>query len=252
MGADRSGGFRVARDRVVQRDRPDNPFCVLSILKNGEGMKIALVGATGFIGSKLLAEAVGRGHVVTAVTRSPEKLPQDDRIIPAQADVNDVPALTGYFKGQDAVIHSYAPGRGTPPQENKDKQRAGTLSIIAAMKAAGVKRILAVGGAGSLEVAPGLANFDSPDFPAEYQGGARATAQIKELLKAEEGLNWTFLCPSHNIVPGERTGKFRLGGDQLLIGADGVSRISVEDYAAAMIDELEDPKHTGHRFTVGY
>jgi uncharacterized protein len=215
-------------------------------------MKTAIVGATGFIGSKLRDEAVSRGHVVTAITRSPRKLPQHDRIIPAEADVNDVAALTRYFQGQDAVIHSYAPGRGTAPQENKDKQRVGTLSIIAAVKAAGVKRLLAVGGAGSLEVSPGLAHFDTPDFPAAYQGGARATAQIKDLLRAEKDLDWTFLCPSTNIVPGERTGKFRLGGDQLLIGADGQSRISVEDSAVAMIDELENPKHTGHRFTVGY
>jgi putative NADH-flavin reductase len=215
-------------------------------------MKIAIVGATGFIGSKLLAEAISRGHVVTAVTRSPQKLPKDDSIIPAPADVNDIPALTGFFRGQDAVIHSYAPGRGIAADESKEKQRAGTLSIIAATKAAGVKRLLAVGGAGSLEVAPGVAHFDTPEFPAAYQGGARATAQIKDLLRAEKDLEWTFLCPSTVIAPGERTGKFRLGGDQLLIGADGQSRISVEDYSVAMIDELENPKHTGHRFTVGY
>jgi putative NADH-flavin reductase len=215
-------------------------------------MKIAIVGATGFIGSKVRDEAVGRGHVVTAVTRSPDKLPRHDRIIPAPGDVNDVPLLTRYLRGQDAVIHSYAPGRGIGAQESMEKQRAGTLSIIAATKAAGVKRILAVGGAGSLEVAPGVAHFDTPEFPAAYQGGARATAQIKDLLRAEKDLDWTFLCPSTSIAPGERTGKFRLGGDQLLIGADGQSRISVEDYAVAMIDELENPKHTGHRFTVGY
>lgn len=215
-------------------------------------MKIAIVGATGFIGSKLRDEAVRRGHFVTAITRSPEKLPPSESIIPAPADVNDVPTLTGYIKGQDAVIHAYAPGRGLDPQENKDKQRAGTLSIIAATKAAGVKRLLAVGGGGSLEVASGVAHFDTPEFPAAYQGGARATAQIKDLLRAEKDLDWTFLCPSTSIFPGERTGKFRLGGDQLLIGADGQSRISVEDYAVAMIDELENPKHTGHRFTVGY
>lgn len=215
-------------------------------------MKIAIVGATGFIGSKLRDEAVNRGHIVTAVTRSPEKLPKNDRVIPAPADVNDTPALTRYFRGQDAVIHSYAPGRGISAEESKEKQRAGTLSIIAAVKAAGIKRLLAVGGAGSLEVAPGVAHFDTPEFPAAYQGGARATAQIKDLLRAEKELDWTFLCPSTVIALGERTGKFRLGGDQLLIGEDGQSRISVEDYAVAMIDELENPKHTGHRFTVGY
>jgi len=215
-------------------------------------MKIAIVGATGFIGSKVRDEAVSRGHVVTAVTRSPDKLPRNDRIITAPGDVNDVPLLTRYLRGQDAVIHAYAPGRGIGAEESMEKQRAGTLSIIAAAKAAGVKRLLAVGGAGSLEVAPGVAHFDTPEFPAAYQGGARATAQIKDLLRAEKDLEWTFLCPSTSIAPGERTGKFRLGGDGLLIGEDGQSRISVEDYAVAMIDELENPKHTGHRFTVGY
>jgi putative NADH-flavin reductase len=215
-------------------------------------MKIAIVGATGFIGSKILNEAVSRGHVVTAITRSPDKLPKSDRVIPVPADVNDVPALTRYMRGQDAVIHAYAPGRGLSPEEMTAKQRAGTLSIIAAAKAAGMKRLLAVGGAGSLEIRPGVAHFDTPEFPAAYQGGARATAQIKDLLRAEKDLDWTFLCPSTSIFPGERTGKFRLAGDELLIGEDGQSRISVEDYAVAMVDELENPKHTGHRFTVGY
>jgi putative NADH-flavin reductase len=215
-------------------------------------MKIAIVGATGFIGSKVRDEAVSRGHVVTAITRSPEKLPEGDRIIPARADVNDVPTLTTYMRGQDAVIHAFAPGRGIDPEVLMEKQRAGTLSIIAATKASGVKRLLAVGGAGSLEVRPGVAHFDTPEFPPEYQGGARATAQIKDLLRAEKDLDWTFLCPSTSIFPGERTGKFRLADDRLLIGADGLSRVSVEDYAVAMIDELENPRHTGHRFTVGY
>jgi uncharacterized protein len=215
-------------------------------------MNVALIGATGFIGSKLLDEAVNRGHVVTAITRSPEKLPQHERIIPRKADVNDVAALTELLRGQDALIHAFAPGRGLDAQESKDKQRAGTLSIIAATKAAGVKRLLAVGGAGSLEIRPGVAHFDTPEFPQQYQAGARATAQIKDLLRAEKDLDWTFLCPSTSIFPGERTGKFRLGGDALLIGPDGQSRISVEDYAVAMIDELENPRHTGHRFTVGY
>jgi len=215
-------------------------------------MKLAIIGATGFIGSKVLDEAVNRGHVVTAITRSPEKLPQHERITPARADVMDTAALTELLRGHDAIIHAYAPGRGLEAQETKDKLRAGTLSIIAATKAAGVKRLLAVGGAGSLEIRPGVAHFDTPEFPPQFQGGARATAQIKELLKAEKDLDWTFLCPSTSIFPGERTGKFRLGGDALLIGDDGQSRISVEDYAVAMIDEVENPKHTGHRFTVGY
>jgi uncharacterized protein len=215
-------------------------------------MKVAIIGATGFIGSKILEEAVNRGHVVTAITRSPDKLPQSSRVIPVPADVYDVSSLTRYLRGQDAVIHAFAPGRKLSPEEMMDRQRAGTLAIIAATKAAGMKRLLAVGGAGSLEVRPGVAHFDTPEFPAAYQAGARATAQIKNLLKAETDLEWTFLCPSTSIFPGDRTGKFRLGGDELLVGPDGQSRISVEDYAVAMINELENPQHTGRRFTVGY
>lgn len=215
-------------------------------------MQIAIVGATGFIGSKIVSEAVNRGHFVTAISRSPGKLPADARIIAAAADVSDTTMLAGHFRGQDAVIHSFKPANELSAEEKIAQQKAGTLAIIAAMRKAGVRRILAVGGAGSLEVRPGVPHFDTPEFPAAVQGGARATAQIKELLKAEKDMEWTFLCPSSFIVPGERTGKFRLGGDQLLIGADGQSRISVEDYAVAMIDELENPRHTGQRFTVGY
>lgn len=215
-------------------------------------MKIALVGATGYVGAKLLEEAVNRGHVVTAIMRSPHKLPQNDLVLPAPADVTDVKALTRNFRGQDAIIHAYAPPRTDSVAERIEQQRAGTQAIIAAAKRAGVKRILAVGGAGTLEVAPGVRNMDRPEFPAAWEGGAKSTAVIKELLLAEPGLEWTFLSPSHDLFPGKRTGKFRLGRDQMLVGPDGQSRISVEDYAVAMIDELEDQKHTGHRFTVGY
>ena len=137
-------------------------------------------------------------------------------------------------------------------QERIDQQRTATQTIIAAAKAAGLGRVLAVGGAGTVEVAPGVRNMDRPEFPAAWQGGAKSTAVIKELLAAEPDLEWTTLCPSHHLVQGERTGKFRLGLDQMLFGPDGESRISVEDYAAAMVDEQENPKHTRRRFTVGY
>jgi len=215
-------------------------------------MKIALIGATGFVGSTILQEAINRGHAVTAITRSPQKLPRNDHIRPSKADVNDLQTLTKYFQGQDAVIHAYAPARDLSVQERIDRQRTATQTIIAAIKSTGVSRILAVGGAGTLEVSPGICNMDRPEFPAAWEGGAKSTAVIKELLLAEPDLEWTYLCPSHNLFPGERTGKFRLGHDQMLIGADGESRISVQDYAVAMVDELENPKHTRRRFTVGY
>lgn len=215
-------------------------------------MHIAIVGATGFIGSRIVTEAVNRGHLVTAISRNPGKLPKHDCIIAAAADVHDVGALAANFRGKDAVIHSFKPANDLSSEGKKEQQRDGTRSIIAAMKAAGVRRILAVGGAGALEIRPGVPHYETPEFPAAVQGGARATALIRELLLAEQNLAWTFLCPSSFIRAGERTGKFRLGGDALLVGADGQSRISVEDYAVAMIDELENPRHTGRRFTVGY
>ena len=215
-------------------------------------MKIVLIGATGYVGAKILDEAVRRGHTITAIVRNIEKLPKNDLIIPVAADVNDSAGLTKHFQGQDAVIHAYAPPRDKEVSERVAMQRTATKSIISALKKAGLKRILAVGGAGGLEVAPGIRNMDFPDFPLEWIGGAISTVQVKGLLYSEDSLEWTYLCPSHNLVPGERTGKFRLGRDQLLIGADGESRISLEDYAMAMIDELEQPKHTGHLFTVGY
>jgi len=215
-------------------------------------VNIAIVGATGYVGSKILMEAVNRGHQVCAITRSIEKLPPSPAIDPVQADVNDINALTTHFRGKDAVIHCYSPAKDLGAAEKIDLQRNATQTIITAVKAADVPRLLAVGGAGSLYVAPGIRDMDQPDFPKEWEGGVKATLLIKEILTREPELNWTYLSPSHNLVPGERTGKFRLGQDDLLIGPDGQSRISVEDYAVAMIDELEHTKHTGRRFTVGY
>jgi putative NADH-flavin reductase len=214
-------------------------------------MKIAIVGATGMIGSKLLEEAIDRGHVVTAVSRHATKLPAHDRLRPVEADVNDTKALAAAFSGQDAILHAFAPPR-LSVAERVEQQRAGSRSIIAAAKSAGVGRILAVGGAGTLEVAPGIMNADRPEFPASWEGGVKSTALIKGLLAAEPDLDWTFLCPSHDIFVGERTGKFRLGLDRMLVDADGKSSISTADYAIAMIDELENPKHSRKRFTVGY
>ncbi|HSF67405.1 MAG TPA: hypothetical protein VLA67_08240 [Nitrospiraceae bacterium] len=120
------------------------------------------------------------------------------------------------------------------------------------MKKAGVKRSLFVGGAGSLEVKPGVQSVDLPEFPAEYKQGALATRETLNMLREEGSLEWSFLSPSADLSPGKRTGKFRLGMDQLLRDANGESRISFEDYAMAMIDEIEKPQHIRHRFTVGY
>jgi len=203
-------------------------------------MKIALIGATGFIGSRLLAELTSRGHQVTAIVRNPEKVPQGAGIVAKKGDVYDKNGLAALLAGQDAVISSVHYTASDP------------AVLLAAVKQSGVKRYLVVGGAGSLEVAPGVKLFDTKEFPALYLDEARKGGAYLDQLKGESDLDWTFLSPSALIEPGERTGKFRLGKDQLLVDDNGQSRISAEDYAIALVDELEKPAHSRRRFTVGY
>ena len=213
-------------------------------------MKIALIGATGFVGSAILREALDRGHEVTAIARDPEKLQPHAKLRPQKADVysNDEVALVA--AGHHAVISAFNPGWTNPDIYNL--QVKGARTIIEGVKKAGMKRLLFVGGAGSLEVKPGVQSVDLPEFPAEYKQGALATREALNLLRKEPSLDWTFLSPSADLFPGERTGKFRIGTDQLLRDANGESRISVQDYAVAMIDEVEKSQRIRQRFTVGY
>jgi hypothetical protein len=213
-------------------------------------MKIALLGATGFVGSALLKEALDRGHTVTAIVRYPEKLENRERLIAKAGDVYDTAVLATLLHGNEAVISAFNPG-WKDPNLYEDQVR-GTASIISAVKKAGIKRVLWVGGAGGLEVKPGVRVIDSPDFPDWVRPGSLATIDALEQLRKEPELDWSFLAPSAQLPPGTRTGKFRLGKDQLLVDANGQSRISVQDYAVAMIDELERPAHIRQRFTVGY
>jgi putative NADH-flavin reductase len=203
-------------------------------------MKIALIGATGNAGSRLLKEAVSRGHTVTAIARHTEKVPKESSVTAKAADLNDTKGLADALRGHDVVISSVR------------FVAAPAHALIDAVKQSGVKRLLVVGGAGSLEVAPGKALIDTPQFPEAAKPEAGAGRASLEALRKESALDWTFLSPSALFTGGERTGKFRLGDDQLLTGADGKSWISFEDYAIAMIDELENPKHSRKRFTVGY
>ena len=203
-------------------------------------MKIALIGATGTVGTRLISELRRRGHQVTAIARHPDKPDRQDGVNPAVGDVQNENALAGVLSGHDVAIHSVK-FLSTDPAK-----------VIAATKAAKVPRLLVVGGAGSLEVAPGLTLVNSPDFPPEYKPETLAGVKFLDVLRQEEELDWTFLSPSYLFAPGERTGKFRLGKDELLVGADGQSRISTEDFAIALVDELEQPKHSRERFTVGY
>lgn len=207
-------------------------------------MNLALIGATGYVGAKLLAEALHRGHDVTAIVRQVGKLPEYPRLRAQQVDVADTDGLARALSGQETVVSAFNPGlaRGLD----------GARSIIAAVKKADVKRLLVVGGAGSLETAPGKRVVDASDFPAAWKAGALATAEFLDMLRREAALDWTFLSPAALLVPGERTGAYRVGKDRLLTDARGDSRISLEDYAVALLDELEAPKYVRARFTVAY
>lgn len=212
-------------------------------------MKIALIGATGFIGSALRQEALARGHQVTALVGHPEKLTPVPNLQAVQADVNETGMLAEVLKGHDVVVSAFS---GHAQGDVEGYYLKGIRSIIAATRQAGAGRLLVVGGAGSLEVAPGVQLLDTPGFPAAYKGTAEGARKALALLREESLLDWTMLSPSAVIAPGERTGQFRLGGDQLLKNAQGDSRISVEDYAVAFVDEVEKPAHSRRRFTVGY
>jgi putative NADH-flavin reductase len=217
-----------------------NPF--------GEDMKIALVGASGFIGSALRKEALSRGHTVTALVTDPSKIAPADGLQAVKADATDAQALVPLFEGQDAVISAFS---GHAQEDVRGAYGRGIRSIIAAARQA-KRRLLVVGGAGSLEVAPGRQLLDTPDFPAAYRGSAEGARDALQWLREETALDWAMLSPSAMIAPGGRTGRFRLGTDQLLVAPDGSSRISVEDFAVAMLDEAQQPRHRGQRFTVGY
>jgi uncharacterized protein len=203
-------------------------------------MKIALVGATGRAGSRILAELVRRGHQVTAIVRNAEKVPPTPGVTARKGDADDVAGLADLLRGHDAVVSAVHFSASDPKK------------LTEAVRMSGVARYLVVGGAGSLEVAPGVRLVTTPNFPAQYKAEAEKGGAFLDLLRQEKELNWTFLSPSALFVAGERTGKFRLGTDQLLTAADGKSWISFEDFAVALADEIERPAHIRKRFTVGY
>lgn len=212
-------------------------------------MKIALIGASGFIGSALRQEALARGHQVTALVSNPARLAAEPGLTVQAVDVIDSDALARQFAGHDLAISAFS---GHAQADVRGYYGRGIQAIIAAAKAASLPRLLVVGGAGSLEVAPGVQLLDTPEFPDAYRGTAEGARDALNLLRTDAGLDWTMLSPSAVIFPGERTGRFRLGGDELLIGANGKSEISVADYAVAMLDEAEKGQHRRQRFTAGY
>jgi uncharacterized protein len=219
-------------------------------------MKIALIGASGFVGSKILAEALERGHQVTAIVRHPEKLDASQKNLTVKkADVLQVDELAKILAGHDVVISSFNPARGVAGPEVYEKHVVGHKAIIGAAKKSGVKRFLGVGGAASLKTPENIELIDSPQFPAAYEAfkpGIRGTRELYYLLKQEPSLDWVFIAPSVVIAPGERTGKFRIGKDHVLYNDQGESKISLEDYAVGLVDEMEHPKHHNERITIGY
>lgn len=203
-------------------------------------MKVAVIGIRGRVGSRLATELLLRGHSVTGIGRSPVKIDPRPGVTLKQGDATQSLTLAPLLAGHDAVLSA------------SRFQTSDANALITAVRKAGVKRLLVVGGAGSLEVAPGKALVDTPDFPEAYKVEARAGVKFLDTLRNEKELDWTYLSPSAELSPGERTGKFRIGGDQLLVDSNGKSWISMEDFAIAMVDEVEHPKHSRRRFTVGY
>ncbi len=203
-------------------------------------MKVALIGASGRVGTRILAELLNRGHQVTGIVRHPEKLEPRDGLTARRGDVGDADGLVPLLRGHDAVVSSVR-FLDTDPR-----------ILINAVKKSAVPRFLVVGGAGSLEVVDGGQLLDTPAFPEAYKPEATAGRHFLNELIRDNGLDWTFLSPSAIFEPGERTGRFRLGTDELLVAEDGKSHISFEDYAIALADELEAPHHSRERFTVGY
>jgi putative NADH-flavin reductase len=202
-------------------------------------MKVALVGATGNIGSRILKELVSRGHTVTAIARKPDAV-AGPQVTVTTGDAFDERAVAELLKGHDAVVSSlpFVPGLAR--------------TMIDAVRHSGVKRYLMVGGAGSLEVAPGQMLKDTLQLPDAVRAIIEEGYKALQLLRTEHELEWTYFSPAAEIGPGERTGKFRLGGDQLVKDASGKSRISYEDYAIALVDELEKPQNIRKRFTIAY
>ncbi|MDR0229361.1 MAG: NAD(P)-dependent oxidoreductase [Flavobacteriaceae bacterium] len=213
---------------------------------------IVLIGASGFVGSAILEEALNRGINVTAVVRNPESIKiTHNQLTIVKADIASVEEVAKISEGKDAVISAYNPGWTNP--DIYDLTLQVYPNIVEGVKRAGVERLLIVGGAGTLFVAPGVRVVDSGVIPQEIMGGVKSLGEFYlNTLTQEHKLDWVFFSPAGTLEPGVRTGVYRLGKDDLIINEQGESKISVEDYAKAMIDELETPAHHKVRFTIGY
>lgn len=207
-------------------------------------MNVIVYGAAGRAGAPILDELVSRGHRVTAVGRNPEKFPES--VGRVQDDLSNVDRIAEIIAGADAVVSAYA-----PPRDDTDQLLHVTERLIAATSKAGAGRLIVVGGCGSLEFSPGVTVLDSGYWPEPYVPIAKSHIKAFAALRAS-GINWTYFSPPMQIEPGVRTGTFRLGGDSLIKDEQGKSHVSFEDYAVALVDELEKPAHERSRFTIGY
>jgi hypothetical protein len=215
-------------------------------------MKIIVFGATGNIGQRIAQEAVTRGHSVSGVVRDPARSQTPvPGVTLVAGDVTDAGCVNGLARGADAVVCAISPRPGTTG--HAPSLATAARALIAGLGEAGVDRLVVVGGAGSLEVAPGLQLLDTEGFPAEYKAEAIDARDALDVYRVEAGaLDWTFVSPAAMIGPGERTGTYRTTIDRFLTDAGGRSTISFEDYAVAIVDELEHPHHIRRRFGVAY
>ncbi|PJG58632.1 NAD(P)-dependent oxidoreductase [Aeromonas cavernicola] len=212
-------------------------------------MKIALIGASGFVGSAILGEAISRGHQITAIVRDVSKVADHPQVTAVAVDAQDPQALAEVLKGHDRVISAYNPGWTNSDIFNQYLK--GASAIVAAAKVTD-SWLLVVGGAGSLEVAPGLQLVDTPEFPAEWKQGALAARDGLTALRRETALDWRFVSPPVFLEPGEKRGGYRLGADQVLFSGEQPAGITVSDLADGIVNEAEKPAHLRQRFTLGY
>lgn len=216
-------------------------------------MKVALIGASGFVGNAILNELLQRGHQVTAIVRNPEKIKAVENVTVVSVNVLDETEVSSALAGHDAVISAYNTGWTNPNLYNEFLK--GSQAIQKAVKQSGVKRLIIVGGAGSLYISPEQQIVDTEGFPNEWKPGALAARDYLNIIKKETALDWTFLSPAvemHQGTSGTRKGTYRAGLENPVFNEAGKSIISVEDTAVAIVDELENPKHIRQRFTVAW
>jgi uncharacterized protein len=213
-------------------------------------MRIALIGGTGFVGARIQEEALRRRHEVTLLTRDPGRVEPHAGLHAVATDVFVASQVAERVRGHDGVASAFNAGWKNP--RLYDDYLRGTRAIVAGVKASGVRRLLLVGGAGSLEVSPGVQFVDTPEFPIAAKAGALAAREALHLIRKERELEWTFVSPAIHLEEGPRTALYRTGRDVPIVGAGGRSYISVADLAVAIVDELERPQHIRARFTVGY